>query len=244
MKIQIEFVALLGLCSCLSVVKATADAKPQDPALNSIGADSTLQRDTPTIYNASKVELTDDLESWVPPSDFQRNFPYYLSGFDDEDQPIWIIEIGKYNFRDFVLRGKDTQADLSKYLRQLAYRVRKSRTRHDPKGKTNFILDFEGLSFPQFSDISTIAFILQQATDYSSLLDTALNKAVLVNANYVTEALVNLVRPIFGRIFANVEIYGTNRAKWLPLMLRHFPQDQLPEYYGGIKGFKPYKIYG
>ncbi|CAG7708211.1 unnamed protein product, partial [Allacma fusca] len=56
-----------------------------------------------------------------------------------------------------------------------------------------------------------IAFILQQATDYSSLLDRALNKAVLVNANYVTEALVSLVRPIFGRIFANVEIYGTNR---------------------------------
>ncbi|CAG7733792.1 unnamed protein product, partial [Allacma fusca] len=47
-----------------------------------------------------------------------------------------------------------------------------------------------------------------------------------------------------GRIFANVEIYGTNRSKWLPLMLRQFPQDQLPEYYGGIKGFKPYKIYG
>ena len=67
---------------------------------------------------------------------------------------------------------------------------------------------------------------------------------IFLVANYVTEALANLVRPIFGKILEITDIHGTNRQKWLPELLKRFPKDQIPEWYGGEKGYKPIQIYG
>lgn len=62
-------------------------------------------------------------------------------------------------------------------------------------------------------------------------------------ANYVAENLLNLMKPLFGEEFNKMQIYGTNSAKWLPVILKNIPRNQLPEWYGGIKEFKPVEIY-
>ena len=63
-------------------------------------------------------------------------------------------------------------------------------------------------------------------------------------ANAVAGALINILRPVFGKEFEKVVVLGTNSAKWIPQLLRKIPRDQLPEWYGGDKGFKPLRVYG
>ncbi|CAG7724575.1 unnamed protein product, partial [Allacma fusca] len=63
-------------------------------------------------------------------------------------------------------------------------------------------------------------------------------------ANYATKLAADIARPAVGRLMEKVEVYGTGRATWLPKLLKLFPMDILPSWYGGNKNFKPLLLYG
>ena len=63
-------------------------------------------------------------------------------------------------------------------------------------------------------------------------------------ANYITDTFLRLAKTVFGRLFEVLEVHGSNRAAWIPRLLRLFPRDQLPEWYGGTKDHKPVAVYG
>ena len=63
-------------------------------------------------------------------------------------------------------------------------------------------------------------------------------------ANYLADTFLRLAKSVFGRLFEVLEVHGTSRASWIPQLLRHFPRDQLPEWYGGTKYHKPVAVYG
>ena len=63
-------------------------------------------------------------------------------------------------------------------------------------------------------------------------------------ANYLADTLINIARPALGKEFSRVDVYGTNPSKWKPILRRIIPEDQLPEWYGGSKDFRPVKVYG
>ncbi|CAG7827178.1 unnamed protein product, partial [Allacma fusca] len=51
------------------------------------------------------VEDLDEIDSWEPPLNLQRAYPYYLTGFDEENRPIWVSEWGKFDLRKIVEGG-------------------------------------------------------------------------------------------------------------------------------------------
>ncbi|CAG7717655.1 unnamed protein product, partial [Allacma fusca] len=55
--------------------------------------------------------------------EMEKLFPYYLAGYDYEDRPIWVAEIGKYNIRSVVERGPEGLNDVEKYCFQAAFRI-------------------------------------------------------------------------------------------------------------------------
>ena len=63
-------------------------------------------------------------------------------------------------------------------------------------------------------------------------------------ASYPAVRLINIVLPLLGSLLENVEVYGENKNKWQPAILRFIPQDQIPQWYGGVKGHVPLKVYG
>ena len=113
--------------------------------------------------------------------------------------------------------------------------------------------------------VPAIRFLLKLARDYVKLFEEHFDVIVVINGkftekiaivtsaniyflfctvNYVTETLINIVKPVLGSLFARAEIYGNNRAQWLPRVLRHFPRESLPEWYGGYKNFTPIQVIG
>ncbi|CAG7731269.1 unnamed protein product, partial [Allacma fusca] len=80
------------------------------------------------------IDWIDNADKWDSP-DLSKRFPYYLSGYDYEDRPIWISEVGKYNVRKVVERGPEGTADLERYAFQGVMRCLKSMYAKDIDGK-------------------------------------------------------------------------------------------------------------
>ncbi|CAG7838235.1 unnamed protein product [Allacma fusca] len=176
--------------------------------------------------------ILEELETWEAPEYFQRKFPYYHAGFDYDDRPFWISELGKYNMRAVVEKGPEALATFDKYVLQAAFYVLKSIHDRNTDGRevseVVFLVDYDGLDMYQLTHIPTVTFALRVARIYSDLLQVALGRCIIINANYVGELAVSLLRPILGGILERVEIYGTNKAKWMPVLKKAFPENTLP----------------
>ncbi|CAG7837342.1 unnamed protein product [Allacma fusca] len=194
------------------------------------------------------VKLIDELDTWEAPEEIQRNFPYFLAGYDYEDRPVWMAEVGKYNVRKWVERGDQDLKDLEKYCFQATVRIMKSMQAKDREGREIrqgvFVGDCEGLDMTQVAHIPTVVFVLTTAQTYRDIIAQALGQIIVINANYVTQIAADLARPLAGKLMENVEIYGTNKAKWSAELRRLLPDSVIPSWYGGSSSFKPLQLYG
>ncbi|CAG7703142.1 unnamed protein product, partial [Allacma fusca] len=50
------------------------------------------------------VEYLNEAEAFKPPEFLAHRFPYYLAGYDYEDRPVWVGELGKYKMDDLIDR--------------------------------------------------------------------------------------------------------------------------------------------
>lgn len=203
-------------------------------------------------YGASKQfqlkDLTDDLATWEAPRYIQKSIPYYLAGHDNDDQPIWVLEYGHMDLRSVLERGPEAADFLEKYIKQFAYRMVKSIREKNETGEVNeavFIMDFEGLSLRQLAYVPSVRFLIRLANAFRDLVLKYTGTMLVINTNFVAENLINLVRPIFGDLLAKVEVHGTNKAKWVPVVRRTYGPENIPEWYGGSnKSYKPLAVYG
>ncbi|CAG7833524.1 unnamed protein product [Allacma fusca] len=110
-----------------------------------------------SLFNVKDVtinDLTPDLDTWESPQWMQVNYPYYLAGYDYDDRPVWVVEMGKYQMRKLVERGPEALKNFTKYCVQAAKIIIKSHKDRNPDGnRASFILDFDGLRFEQFAHI-------------------------------------------------------------------------------------------
>jgi hypothetical protein len=191
--------------------------------------------------------LESDVDTWEPPIEISANFPYYLSGFDSENRPIWVLEFGKWDIRSLVEKREDLIDDLKKHVDQWLYRMYKSTgtkaTPENPVKDLIVILDTEGLDLHQVSSAPALIVLIQHIRKIASCLQFAY-VAYVVNASFVAKNLINLVKPLVSRDFARVEVLGTNPSHNRQVLLRNIPSDQLAEWYGGAKDFKPVQVYG
>ena len=63
-------------------------------------------------------------------------------------------------------------------------------------------------------------------------------------ANFAAENLLLLSKPFAGNIMEKAEIFGTDKARWLPSVLRKISPSQLSPWYGGDEDWKPVSVGG
>jgi len=205
------------------------------------------------IAHGNNRQYTDnDLDTWRADDKLKRNYPYYLAGTDFDGEPVFIWELGKWPVRKTIELGSvDAKHDLDKYVEQMFYTWFKTVDEFETKngagtGNALIIIDFEGYQANELAHLPTLSFVLRnitqrfQQSEFTKILDYVL----VINANYVAETVINLAKPLVGVLATNLEVYGTNKQKWIPKLLRKVPRESLPEWYGGVKDFKPVKVYG
>ncbi|CAG7831520.1 unnamed protein product [Allacma fusca] len=191
---------------------------------------------------------TEALLTWEAPREFQKAFPYYLSGFDEENAPIWIAEFGKWDVRKIIESGPENEKILRRYIQQFLKRAVESRslksTADIPVTEVNCIIDMEGYGSQQASSPPTLAVTMWFAGQIEQAWRNKLKSGFIVNSNYLFTTVWNLMKPLLGRNVYKVEVFGNNKDRWIPALLKTFPKSQIPEWYGGNKDHTPVKIYG
>ncbi|CAG7733279.1 unnamed protein product [Allacma fusca] len=194
-----------------------------------------------------KFVLDPELGEWKSPEELEKICPYYLSGFDEENRPIWVIEMGVWPTRDILAKGPEWESIYGKYADQFLKRVFDSvmlrSTPANPVREFNVIIDVDNYNIKYLGSAKAVS----HTTEKFKLLTIASkfsHASFIVNMNYFGEVVLNLMRPILGKALEKVEIYGTNSNAWIPKMLKILPQNQLSAKYGGNKDFKPIKMYG
>jgi len=198
--------------------------------------------------NINDNALYNDLDTWEAPYEIRKEYPYFLAGYTQENLPVWGMELGKWNLKKMLTAGGETLKTFDKYVDQMAYRMLESlkakSTPEDPITDIMFLVDFDGLQLEQVAHLPSMTWLINLARTYRDLIAKHLGGTTIVNANFVAENLVNILRPVFGHLLEKVEVYGTNRRKWLPHIIRKYDTSVLPEYYGGSASWKPLKVYG
>lgn len=194
--------------------------------------------------SSSDADTDNEILQWKAPEYMKKSFPYYLSGYDYDDAPVWIIEIGHWDVRSIVEEGGELLKEFDKYVNQGLAIINASGQNNGTDGYV-LILDGEGYGFRQATHIRTVHKMIDVIRKFASAaVDGGLKYAFAVNVNYVAENMWSVIKPSAASLTRNFEVYGTNSKVWVPKLLKQIPKDQLPEMYGGSKDHLPVKVYG
>jgi hypothetical protein len=206
-----------------------------------------------SIPSAAKSEEPFSIANWHAPPEIATKFPFYLSGYDNEDRPIGIIELGKWDARAWFKKGKEAWADLNRHAEKMLYILKSgihARNTTDDNGdvvpvtdELGLIIDFDGLNVAQVTTPQVLQFMTKYLGQLESL-QHRISYAYFINVNAVASVIVRVLRPVLGSVFERIEVFGTQKKQWMPVLRRNLPEDQIPEKYGGKAGHKPLVFYG
>ncbi|CAG7719501.1 unnamed protein product [Allacma fusca] len=206
-----------------------------------------------TAYSIKEIPIpdygqTDDtILQWEAPEETKRDYPYYLSGYDEDGAAIWVAELGKWDTRKATEGTPEGLRNYKRNVIQMLKRISGKEINQEKRTLVNefyFIIDMEKFDSRQSSTRESLNLMLWVARQADQAFTDKLRAAYIVNANYVFNKVFELMKPLLGRALHKVEVHGTNRNIWIPKLMKHFPKEQVPAWYGGSKEHKPLKVYG
>ncbi|CAG7815325.1 unnamed protein product [Allacma fusca] len=199
-------------------------------------------------FEMQKIFNETDLDKWKAPDEIWKNFPYYLSGYDYENRPIWVWEWGKWPLRSYLERGENMDEIISRHVDQMLWHMYKfwgpqTNSEGERVKEVNVLIDLEGYNMSQLGNIPAVNFLIRKLR-LVTIVARFSHVTAFVNTNFFGETILNIVKPVMGAAFGSFEIYGTNSKNWEAKLLKHFPRDQIPLWYGGSKDHQPVKVFG
>lgn len=196
-------------------------------------------------------EYVNELLKWEAPYEIQKNYPYYLSGFDDEGSPVWIFEYGHWDVRGAIEKGPESEKIFDKYVEQMIVRFWESLKIYSTEERKaeDFILidDLKGFDQRQFSHVPTVAKVLGLFRKFIAIenkLGRKMKAGFGINLNFLATSVWGLSRPVLGDLTERIDVYGTNEDKWKNVLLKIIPRHALPPWYGGYSNHTVVKVYG
>ncbi|CAG7720871.1 unnamed protein product [Allacma fusca] len=174
----------------------------------------------------------------------ERKFVYQIFGYDYDNVPVTVWNWGRWDFPWLVKHPEELatlQKNVDDSIEEMLQRVFFPRFRNSSETTDSYvtIIDFDGLSIHQFFSEDVIKLVLQL---FSKLQRVAggLSYGFILNANHITEQVINMAMPFAGNFLERMEVFGTKSEKWIPKLLKTIPRNQLPPTYGGNVDFEPF----
>ncbi|CAG7831926.1 unnamed protein product [Allacma fusca] len=165
--------------------------------------------------------LHSDLDKWEPPVEFSQMFPYYLSGFDYENRPIWVVEVGKWDLRSVIERGPEWEKLFDTYADKILWEFWNSTniktTLEFPVKDGVLIVDFDGLDRNQLQSPGAVAYFFKKLRVVVSALPLA-HGVYIVNANFIARNVINLrceYVVILPTVWDYLQTLGVTEEHWL-----------------------------
>ncbi|CAG7723337.1 unnamed protein product [Allacma fusca] len=189
--------------------------------------------------------LTDsEVMAFDPPEEIKVAFPYYLSGYTEDQVPIWIFEAGKWDMRKYAELGGEQYDAMDIHVHKMFLTFKESALNSSAQ-QYIAMADMEGLNIRQAGHPKTVQFMVQQFARLERIArDGWLKLGVFVNSNLLFDGVLKIGMPLLGSLQNVIEVYGSNKDAWIPKLLKLLPKDQLPEHYGGPVDHKIVKFFG
>ncbi|CAG7726129.1 unnamed protein product [Allacma fusca] len=130
--------------------------------------------------------------NWEGSESLKNKFIYYLSGYDYDNLPVVVVEMGKWDFQGVAEKGGKDLEDANFFIDQLNTRLQAGFFRKNFNA-SNFdsfnneaivIVDFEGLRISQLSSPPTVKMILDRLAKMGKIYNS-IASGFIINANPV-----------------------------------------------------------
>ncbi|CAG7785174.1 unnamed protein product [Allacma fusca] len=133
-------------------------------------------------WTAYGHNLTDaEILAYDSPPIIQENFPYYLSGYDEDGTPtlkLWVFELGKWDIRKFLEKDNETAYAMDVACDQMFLRFKESAIKSQEK-QVFCICDLDKFSLRQATHLRTVQFILSKFLSLERLVESGYLKEAL-----------------------------------------------------------------
>ena len=124
------------------------------------------------------------VDNWVAPLEIRKWLPYYITGYDEDGIPIYVMEYGKWRYAQALANKNEegraqTKKTIAKYLMQVSYRMWRDAIANGGQGIAG-IMDWAGFTFANFADPDAIQLALRPFAMMNKF-SVYLNYVLLIN---------------------------------------------------------------
>jgi len=191
-------------------------------------------------YKWREENKIDFLLADPPENYFVQNYRYWLNGEDKNARPVLCIAMGEWDVRKVV--DDNRVPEFIDYMNRMYERVveniKSSNARRKPgeEAVTQFvcIVDWDGFTGRQTASLKAMQAMLNSAMVYEAHYPEILGQGFFINTNPFFQIFFALMKPILApRTLSKLELYGTNRSEWEPIVRNVVEEHQIPRQFGG-----------
>ncbi|KAJ6642069.1 SEC14-like protein 2 [Pseudolycoriella hygida] len=179
----------------------------------------------------------DDIANWKVPKPLLDFTPHGLSGFDKDGCPIIIIPFAgmdMWGILHTVSRADFIRATIQNIEKYLKIGLEQSKI-HGPQARQFVILfDMEGFSLKQYTWRPAAEVVISLIKMYEANYPEILKCCFIINVPKVFAFVYNIIKNFLDTYtLSKIFIFKNDSKKWLPKLLEHVDESQLPTYFGG-----------
>ncbi|CAG7732232.1 unnamed protein product [Allacma fusca] len=178
----------------------------------------------------------DEITSWDLPEPFQGLLPEELIGFDEDNCPILLSALGKWDLRRVAHEGSPDYLLKSqwKWLAEMQDLMRRKVTREGvPVTQVCSLNDMNGISITQAS-LQVLRTLSDFSRSFEANFPESLKMYVVFNAPWFFSVFFKVARPFLSeKTLKKIHVFGSNREEWMGFLKQVVPDDVLPAAYGG-----------
>lgn len=148
------------------------------------------------------------------------------------------VDFGKWDIRKIVSTLGETEFFnyTNKFFEEIMLEIAKCRMGEKSMAKTQItvFIDFSGYSYSQLLNVRGVQSTINMAGKYEAHYPEILAVGVIINAPTVFSMFYSLVKPLLPvETVAKLQIYGSDRSTWEPVVDALVEKDQVGVGYGG-----------
>lgn len=181
--------------------------------------------------------IVDDIANWKTPQPLIDYFPHGLSGFDKNGCPIIVVPFAGldiWGLLHTVSRADFIRATIQTLENYMKIGFEQSKI-HGPAARQFVVVfDMEGFSIKQYTWRPAAEAAISLIKMYEANYPEILKCCYIINVPRVFAFAFNIIKNFLDAYtLSKIFIFKNGSKKWLPKLLLHVDESQLPKYFGG-----------
>jgi len=171
------------------------------------------------------------------PEVVQKYFPLAKLGADKEGSPVWILKLGKCDYKGILncIGNKEMDKHIMWSIEYSLQAMKENSKKFGKHIETHYyIFDIEGLTLRQVTCRPVVEYFRSMTRINDNNYPETLKKTVMINASQLFTIGFALVKPfVHENTLSKFAIYGTN--DWKEALLEDIDAEVLPVHWGGTR---------